>query len=104
MEFMTPQESPIFPLLFRLYVTPLHMSTPKGLMVPSVDDLSITVASPSYRGNIGGLQSLFSTVADKGRAIGVSSSVPKTELIHSRTPSQRTTLSHALIELESHLF
>jgi len=100
----TPQGSPISPLLFLLYVAPLHMSIPRGLMVSYVDDFSITVASPSYRGNIRRLQNLFSTIAAKGRDIGVSFSVPKTELIHWRTPSQRTPPSHAPIELENHLF
>jgi len=83
----TPQGSPISPLLFLLYVTPLHMSIARGLMVSYVHDFSITVASPSYRGNIRRLQTLFSTIAAKGRHIGVSFSVPKTELIHWRTPS-----------------
>jgi len=83
----TPQGSPISPLLFLLYVAPLHMSVPRGLMVSYIDDISITVASPSYRGNIRRLQSLFSTIAAKGRDICVSFSVPKTALIHWRTPS-----------------
>jgi len=78
----TPQESPISPLLFLLYVAPLHMSLPGGLMVSYVDDFSITVASPSYRGNIHRLQGLFTTIAARGRDIDVSFSVPKTELIH----------------------
>jgi len=99
----TPQGSPISPLLFLLYVAPLHMSVPRGLMISYIDDFSITVASPSYRGNIGRLQSLFSTIAAKGRDIGVSFSVPKTELIHWRTPSLRTPPSRAPIELENHL-
>jgi len=62
------------------------------------------VASPSHRGNIRRLQGLFSTIAAKGRDIGVSFSVPKTELIHWRTPSQSTPPSIAPIELEGHLF
>jgi len=78
----TPQGSPISPLLFLLYVSPLHMSIPRGLMVSYVDDFSITVASPSHRGNIRKLQRLFNTVAARGRDIGVSFSVPKTEPIH----------------------
>ena len=43
----TPQGSPISPLLFLLYVAPLHMSVSKGLMVSYVEDVSITVASSS---------------------------------------------------------
>jgi len=100
----TPQGSPISPLLFLLYVSPLHMSIPRGLMVSYVDDFSITVASPSYRGNIRRLQGLFNTVAARGRDIGVSFSVPKTQLIDWRTPSQRSPPSTAAIDLEGHLF
>jgi len=54
--------------------------------------------------NIRCLQALFSTIAAKGRDIGVSFSVPKTELIHWRTPRKRTPPLHAPIELENHLF
>ena len=100
----TPQGSPISPLLFLIYVAPLHMALPKGLMVSYVDDFSITVASSSYRGNIRRLQELFATISSKGRDIGVSFSVPKTELIHWRTPSQRTPQSMAPIQLGDHLF
>jgi len=78
----TPQGAPISPLPFLLYVDPLHMLIPRGLMVSYVDDFSITVASPSYRGNIRRLQGLFNTISTRGRDIGVSFSVPKTELIH----------------------
>jgi len=100
----TPQGSPISPLLFLQYVSPLHRSIPKGLMVSYVDDFSITVASSSNRGNVRRVQELFSTISAKGRDIGVSFSVPKTELVHWRTPSQRTPPSTAPIELDGHLF
>jgi len=51
-------------------------------MISYIDDFSITVASSSYRGNIRRLQKLFSAISARGRVIGVSFSVPKTELIH----------------------
>jgi len=100
----TPQGSPISPLLYLLYVTPLHMSVPRGLMVSYVDDFSFTVASPSYRSNIRRLHNLCSTIGTRGRNIGVSFSVPKTEIIHWRTPSPRTPPLHAPIVLEDHIF
>jgi len=100
----TPLGSPISPLLFLLYVAHLHISIPRGLMVSYFDYFSITVASLSYRGNICRLEGLFSTIATQGRDIGVSFSVPKTELIHWRTPSKRTSPSRTQIELVNYLF
>ena len=84
-----PQGSPISPLPFLLYVAPLHFRIPQGLMISYVDDFALTVASFSYRGNIHRLQELFEKLERKASRLGVSFSVPKTELIHWRTPSQR---------------
>src|SRR6195952_2074610 len=86
----TPQGSPISPLLFLIYVALLHVTVPRGIMVSYVDDFSLTVASPSHRTNVGRLQRLFETISGRAKDAGVSFSVPKTELIHWRTPSQRT--------------
>jgi len=54
-----------------------------------VHNFALTVASLSYRGNIGRLQDLFNKLERKAPRLGVSFSVAKTELIHWRTPSQR---------------
>jgi len=48
----TPQGSPIFPLLFLFYVSPLHFRVPQGLMISYVDDFALSAASLSYRRNI----------------------------------------------------
>jgi len=84
-----PQGSPISPLLFLLYVSPLHFSIPRGLMISYVDDFALTVASRSDRGNIRRLQMIFDRLEAKAARLGVSFSVQKTELIDWRTPSQR---------------
>ena len=51
-EVGTPQGSPINPLLFLIYVAPLHSAIPKGGMISYVDDFSLTVTSSSHRTNI----------------------------------------------------
>jgi len=84
-----PQGSPISPLLFLLYVSPLYFTIPRGLMVSYVDDFALTAASLSYRGNIRRLQELFEKLERRARRLGVSFSIDKTELIHWKTPSQR---------------
>jgi len=84
-----PQGSPISPLLFLLYVSPLHCKVPRGLMISYVDDFALTADSLSYRGNICRHQKLFEKLEAKALRIGVFFSVAQTELIHWRTPSQR---------------
>ena len=100
-----PQGFPISPLLFLIYVSPLHFRIPRGLMLSYVDDFALTTASLSYRGNIRRQQELFRTILAKAARLGISFSLLKTELIHWRTPSQRhspTCLSP--IQLDGEIF
>ena len=83
-EVGTPQGSPISPLLFLIYVAPLHSAIPRGVMLSYMDDFSVTVASTSYRTNIRRLQDLFRTLTKRGDQLEVKFSTPKPELIHWR--------------------
>ena len=85
----TPQGSPVSPLLFVLYVSALHIDIPKGVTLSYVDDFGLTAASLSYRTNIRILQKAFGVIRAKARAREVEFGVPKTELIHWRTPKKR---------------
>ena len=100
----TPQGSPISPLLFLIYVAPLHLSIPRGVMISYVDDFSLTVTSDSHRTNIRRLQGLFRTLMKRADRLEVNFSTPKTELIHWRTPSQRSPSYQAPIALDGLIF
>ena len=82
----TPQGSPGSPLLFVLYVAPLHKGTSTAFTVSFVNDLAVTSVSSSHRHNIQLLQARFRRLSHKAAKLGLSFSVPKTELIHWRTP------------------
>jgi len=74
-------------------------------MTSYVDDFALMVASLSYRGNISRLQKLFETLETKAYRLGISFSVPKTELIHWRTSSQRhSPKCLAPIQIQGELF
>ena len=82
----TPHVSPISPLLFVIYVSPLHPPIPRGLVLSYVDDFVVTVASASHRRNVQLLQSQYRSLCRIAAPKRLSFSVPKTELIHWRTP------------------
>ena len=85
----TPQGSPVSPLLFFLYVAPLHIPLSRGLVLSSVDDFSLTVSSPSYRTNSRSLLAAFGHIRAIAHSRKGDFSGPKTELINWRTPLQR---------------
>jgi len=100
----TPQGSPIFPLLFVLYIASLHPTIPQGLVISYVDDLPLIVGSDSERSNIHSLQHPFSVIQRQGADLGIAFSVPKTELIHWRTPKDRSDVAFTPIVINHMLF
>jgi len=65
-----------------IYVSSLHLESPRSLIISYVDDFAVTIASPSYRTNVRLLQRSFSALKRKASPINISFSVPKTELIY----------------------
>ena len=57
-----PQGYPISPLLFVIYVSPLHIFLPHGLVLSYVDDFALTTSSFSYRTNSRSLPADFGTI------------------------------------------
>ena len=87
-----------------LYIASLHTTIPQGLAISYVDDLTITVGSDSVRSNIRALQYFFSIIQRRGADLGVAFSVPKSVLIHWRTPKDRSDVSFAPIVINDMLF
>ena len=100
----TPQGSPISLLLFVIYVSPLHPPIPRGLILSYVDDFVITVASASHRRNVKLLQSHYRSLCRIAAPKRLSFSVPKTELVHWRTPQERAPPSSAGVRLDDLYF
>jgi len=96
----TPQGSPISPLFFVIYVSPLHPAIPKGIVISYVDDFVVTVSSSSHRGNIQLLQGHYRSLCSIAAPRGLTFSVTKTELIHWCTPQERSPPSTAGVRLD----
>jgi len=95
-----PPRAPPSPLLFVIYVSPLHPVIPKGIVISYMDDFVVMVSSSSHRRNIQLLQSHFRSLCSIAAPRGLTFSVPKTELIHWRTPQERSPPSTADVRLD----
>ena len=86
-----PHGSPLSPILFVIYVKPLHscLDPTRELIISYVDDIQIMVSSPSWRTNIRLLKRASRRIKAAASAIGLSFSTHKTDLMHWRTPKER---------------
>ena len=87
-----------------LYIASLYPTIQQGLAISYVDDLTLKVVSDSILSHICALQHLFSVVQKQGPDLGVGCWVHKTELIHWRTPKDRSDVSFAPIVINDMLF
>ena len=69
-----------------------------------MDDFGLTASSTSYRRNIQILRRQYARLKCVGARLGVSFSIPKTELIHWRTVRDRGPISHTPIHLDGSVF
>ena len=72
-----PEGSPVSPLLFVIYVAPLHFRIPRGLMFSYMDNFPLMTTHLCYRGNIRQLQRLFRTIQAWAGSLGISFSIRK---------------------------
>jgi len=86
---VTPQGSPVSPLLFVIYISRVHCEIAHGLSLAYVDDCALTVSYASYRRNIQILQKQYARLKARGARLGVGFSVPKAELLHWPTNRDR---------------
>ena len=100
----TPQGSLISPLRFVLYIASLHPTIPQGLAISYVDDLTLTAGSGSVRSNIRNLQHFFCIIQRQDADLGVTFSIPTTELIQWRTSKDCSDVSFAPIVINDMLY
>lgn len=77
-----PQGSPVSPILFLLYIAPLHNLPLKSSRFSYVDDFALLATSDHARLNVIQLREDLEMITDWGRTNGIAFAPEKTELIH----------------------
>jgi len=86
-----PPGSPLFPILFVIYVEPLDscLEPTRELIISYVDDIEITVSSHSWRTNTRLLEEAYGRIKAAASATGLSFSTHKTHLMDWKTAKER---------------
>jgi ribonuclease HI len=84
-----PQGSAISPLLFNIYVAPIHNAITNAFDLSYIDDFSLTVASDSYTDNQTVISDLVYSLTNLTTSLNLTFSSEKTEFIHWETRCQR---------------
>jgi len=90
-----PQGSPLAPILFVIYVEPLHdcLDPSREFILSYVDNIPTMVSSNSSWMNSKLLEEVFARIKNIAISLGLEFSTHKTDLIHWRTPREKVTSS-----------